>query len=64
MRYEVLGEFAKFVADGTSRCRIARMFPTEDWRAALDVDQSQKAHGELNAVIAFRKLMAAFILAL
>ncbi len=47
MRYDVLGEFARLAADGKFTVPIARTYPLEDWRAALDVSQSQKARGKL-----------------
>ena len=47
IRYDVLGEFAQLAADGKFTIPIARTFPLQDWRAALDVSQSQKARGKL-----------------
>jgi NADPH:quinone reductase-like Zn-dependent oxidoreductase len=47
LRYDVLGEFAQLAADGKFTIPIARTFPLQDWRAALDVSQSQKARGKL-----------------
>ena len=45
--YEVLGHFAKLAADGNFTIPIARTFPLEEWREALDMSQGQKAHGKL-----------------
>ena len=47
LRYDVLGEFARLAADGKFTMPIARTYPLEDWRAALDISQSQKAGGKL-----------------
>lgn len=47
MPYGVLGDFAQLAADGTFTVPIACTYPLEDWRAALDVSQSRKAHGKL-----------------
>jgi len=47
LRYDVLGDFAQLAAEGRFTVPIARTYPLEDWRAALDVSQSQKAHGKL-----------------
>ena len=47
LRYDVLGDFAQLAADGKFTVPIARAYPLEDWRAALDVSQSQEAHGKL-----------------
>ena len=41
LRYDVLGDFAQLAADGKFTVPIARTYPLEDWRAALDVSQSQ-----------------------
>ncbi len=47
MPYEVLGDYAKLAADGKFTIPIARTYSLEDWHAALDVSQSQKARGKL-----------------
>jgi len=47
LRYDVLGDFARLAAEGRFTVPIARTYPLEDWRAALEVSQSQKAHGKL-----------------
>jgi len=47
LRYDVLGDFAQLAAEGRFTVPIARTYPLEDWRATLDVSQSQKAHGKL-----------------
>jgi NADPH:quinone reductase-like Zn-dependent oxidoreductase len=46
-RYDVLGEFARRAAEGTFSVPVARTFPLDDWRAALDVSLSRRAHGKL-----------------
>jgi len=47
LRYDVLGDFAQLAAEGRFTVPIARTYPLEDWRAALDVSQSRKARGKL-----------------
>lgn len=47
LRYDVLGEFAQLAAQARFTVPIARTYPLEDWRAAFDLSQSQKAHGKL-----------------
>ena len=46
-RRNVLGEFAQLAADGQFTVPVARTFPLEDWRAALDISQSGHARGKL-----------------
>jgi NADPH:quinone reductase-like Zn-dependent oxidoreductase len=46
-RDDVLGEFAQRAADGQFTIPIARTFPLEEWRTALDVSQSGHARGKL-----------------
>ena len=47
LRYNVLGDFAKLAAEGRFSVPIARTFAFEDWREALDLSLSGKAHGKL-----------------
>ena len=47
IRYDVLPAFAQLAAEGKFTVPIARTYPMEEWRAALDVSQSQMAHGKL-----------------
>jgi NADPH:quinone reductase-like Zn-dependent oxidoreductase len=47
LRYDVLGEFAQHAADGQFTIPIARTFPLDDWRTAMDISQSGHAHGKL-----------------
>jgi NADPH:quinone reductase-like Zn-dependent oxidoreductase len=46
-RHNVLGEFAQLAGDGQFTIPIARTFPLEDWRTALDISQSGHARGKL-----------------
>jgi NADPH:quinone reductase-like Zn-dependent oxidoreductase len=46
-RRNVLGEFAQLAADGQFTIPVARTFPLEDWRAALDISQGGHARGKL-----------------
>jgi NADPH:quinone reductase-like Zn-dependent oxidoreductase len=47
LRYNVLGDFAKLVAEGRFTVPVARTFALEDWREALDLSLSGHAHGKL-----------------
>ena len=47
LRYGVLGDFAKLAAEKRFSVPIARTFAFEDWREALDLSLSGKAHGKL-----------------
>ena len=46
-RFEAFTEFAALAADGRFSVPIARTFPLEDWRAALEVSLTGHAHGKL-----------------
>jgi NADPH:quinone reductase-like Zn-dependent oxidoreductase len=52
LRYDVLGEFAKLTAEGRFSVPIARTFALEDWRAALEISRSARAHGKLVLLLA------------
>ena len=43
----MLGEFAKLAAEGRFRVPIARTYPLDDWRQAVDASLSGHAHGKL-----------------
>jgi NADPH:quinone reductase-like Zn-dependent oxidoreductase len=47
LRYDVLGDFARLAAQGRFTVPIARTFPLEDWREALDLSLSGRARGKL-----------------
>jgi NADPH:quinone reductase-like Zn-dependent oxidoreductase len=44
---DALGEFVKRAAEGTFSVPIARTFPLEEWRVALDLSLSRRAGGKL-----------------
>jgi NADPH:quinone reductase-like Zn-dependent oxidoreductase len=44
---DALGEFAQLAADGRFGIPIARVFPLEDWRVALEISQGGQARGKL-----------------
>ncbi|PKV95626.1 NADPH:quinone reductase-like Zn-dependent oxidoreductase [Amycolatopsis echigonensis] len=46
-RYDVLGEFASLAAEGRFSIPVSRIFPLDDWRAALELSQSRRARGKL-----------------
>jgi NADPH:quinone reductase-like Zn-dependent oxidoreductase len=46
-RYEAFPEFAQRAADGTFTVPIARTFPLEDWRAAMEISLAGQARGKL-----------------
>lgn len=47
LRYDVLGDFAQLAAEGQFHVPVAQTFRIEDWREALEVSQSRRAHGKL-----------------
>jgi len=47
LRYDVLGDFARLAAEGRFTVPIAGAFALEDWREALDISLSVRAHGKL-----------------
>ena len=46
-RYDILGEFASLAAEGRFSIPVSRIFPLDDWRAALALSQSRQARGKL-----------------
>jgi NADPH:quinone reductase-like Zn-dependent oxidoreductase len=47
LRYDVLDKFARLAAEGRFTVPIAGAFALEDWRAAMDISLSGRAHGKL-----------------
>jgi NADPH:quinone reductase-like Zn-dependent oxidoreductase len=47
LRYDVLGDFAQLAAGGRFAVPVARTFAFEDWREALEISLSGRAHGKL-----------------
>ena len=47
MRFDVLGEFAQLAADGKFEVPVARVFPLEEWRSALELSQGQNPRGKV-----------------
>jgi NADPH:quinone reductase-like Zn-dependent oxidoreductase len=47
LRYDVLGDFAQRAAEGRFSVPIARTFALEEWRQALEISLSGRAHGKL-----------------
>ncbi|UUZ86133.1 zinc-binding dehydrogenase [Paenibacillus sp. P26] len=45
--YEVLGEFARYAADGKFTVPVAQTFALGEWRTALEISQSGHARGKL-----------------
>jgi len=45
--YDVLGEYAQRAADGRFTVPVARTFPLDHWRTALEISQSGHARGKL-----------------
>jgi hypothetical protein len=46
LRYDVLGDFAMLAARGRFTVPIARTFALTDWREALDIGLTGRAHGK------------------
>jgi hypothetical protein len=38
LRWDVLGEFAQYAADGKFTIPVAQTFALDDWRTALDIN--------------------------
>ncbi|GLY36061.1 oxidoreductase [Amycolatopsis sp. NBRC 101858] len=51
VRPEVIGEYAQSAAEGRFSVPVARTFPLEDWRAAVELSQSGRARGKLVLVL-------------
>ena len=47
LRYDALAQFAQLAGEGRFTMPVARTFPLEDWREALDLSLSGQAHGKL-----------------
>jgi NADPH:quinone reductase-like Zn-dependent oxidoreductase len=47
LRYDVLADFARLAAKGRFTVPIARTFALDEWRTALDISLSGRAHGKL-----------------
>ena len=45
--YDQLGDYAQHATNGEFTIPIARTYPLEDWRAALELSQSHKARGKI-----------------
>ena len=55
LRYDVLGAFAQLAAEGRFSIPIARTFALEEWREALALSLSVRAHGKLVIVMGERE---------
>ncbi len=55
LRYDVLGQFAALAADGKFTMPIARIFPLEDWRSAMQVSLGGQARGKLLVLLNGRR---------
>ncbi len=47
LRYDVVGNFAQYTADGKFTIPVAQTFSLDDWRTALEISRSGRAHGKL-----------------
>jgi len=47
LRYDALGDYARLAAEGRFTIPVARTFALEEWREALDLSLSGRAHGKL-----------------
>lgn len=52
IRYDALAPFAELAAEGKFTVPVARTFPMENWREAMDVSLSGHAHGKLVILLA------------
>ncbi|MGV2787297.1 zinc-binding dehydrogenase, partial [Clostridium perfringens] len=46
-RYDVVGDFAQYAADGKFTIPVAKTFELDEWRSAVEISQSGGAHGKL-----------------
>ncbi|MGC6585269.1 NADP-dependent oxidoreductase [Paenibacillus sp. Dod16] len=46
-RYDVVGDFAGYAADGKFTIPVAKTFELDEWRSAVEISQSGGAHGKL-----------------
>jgi NADPH:quinone reductase-like Zn-dependent oxidoreductase len=46
-RYDALGEYAGYAANGKFGIPIAQTFPLDDWRTPLEISESGHARGKL-----------------
>ncbi len=47
LRLDVIGEYAQRAADGTFSIPVARTYPLDDWREAMELSLSGRARGKL-----------------
>ncbi|MFE6076503.1 NADP-dependent oxidoreductase [Paenibacillus sp. NPDC057886] len=47
LRYDVVGDFAQYAADGKFTIPVAKTFELDEWRSAVEISQSGGAHGKL-----------------
>jgi len=53
-RYDVLGDYARLAASGRFAIPIARTFTWDDWREALELSMTGRAHGKLILIPGWR----------
>ena len=51
MRFDVLSQFAQLAAEGKFEVPVARVFPLEHWRSALELSQGQNPRGKVMLLI-------------
>lgn len=51
LAYGALGEFAGLAAEGRFKVPVARTFPLTDWRSAMELSVTGRAHGKLILVL-------------
>ncbi len=51
LAYGALGEFAKLAAEGRFKVPVARSFPLTDWRSAMNLSLTGRAHGKLMLIL-------------
>ncbi len=47
MRFDILGKFAQLAAERKFEVPVARVFPLEEWRSALELSQGQSPRGKV-----------------
>ena len=54
LRYDALAHYATLAGQGRFTVPVARTFPLQDWREALNLSVSGRAHGKLVLLLASR----------
>jgi NADPH:quinone reductase-like Zn-dependent oxidoreductase len=51
MRFDILGKFARLAAERKFELPVARVFPLEEWRSALELSKGQNPRGKVMLLV-------------